>query len=178
VNNLGKKIEMLANVAIILVALLLGGVLVKRYLLPQNPSPQAQAPTQIPPGTKLSLPGVDWSKSNRTLLLVLSTDCRYCTESAPFYQTLAREKAKHQDTRLVAVLPQDVGVAQKYLGDHGISVDEIRQATPNALQARATPTLIITDREGAVIESWVGKLPPQEETKVLNRFFAEDRPTD
>ena len=167
-NNLTKRLEQLANVAIIVVALLLGGVLVKRYLLPQAESTQAQA--RIQPGTKLSVPGVEWGKNERTLLLVLSTSCHFCTESSPFYQRLAQEKAKKGGVGLVAVLPQSVGESQKYLNDLGVSVDDIKQAGPDAVPVRGTPTLIIADRTGAVIESWVGKLPAEKEVEVLNSF--------
>lgn len=167
-NNLTNRLEQLANVVIIVVALLLGGVLVKRYLLPQAESPQAQA--RIQPGTKLSVPGVEWGKNERTLLLVLSTSCRFCTESSPFYQRLAQEKAKKGGVGLVAVLPQSVGESRKYLNDLGVSVDDIKQAELDAVQVRGTPTLIMADRTGTVVESWVGKLPAEAEGEVLNRF--------
>lgn len=173
--NLSRRLEVAANVAIIVVALLLGGVLVKRYLLPQAPSPQAQS--QIQPGTKLSMPGIEWDKNNRTLLLVLSTSCHFCTESAPFYQRLAQEKARKGGLGLIAVMPQSVGDSQKYLNDLGVSVDDIKQAGLDAVQVRGTPTLIMADRAGAVVESWVGKLPAEKEAEVLNRFLA-GRPGD
>ncbi|HEX8561270.1 MAG TPA: hypothetical protein VF668_24475 [Pyrinomonadaceae bacterium] len=174
-DNLTKRLEQLANVAIIIVALLLGGVLVKRYLLPQAPSPQAEA--RIQPGTKLSVPGVEWGKNERTLLLVLSTSCHFCTESSPFYQRLAQEKAKKGGVGLVAVLPQSVSESQKYLSGLGVSVDDIKQASPDAVQVRGTPTLIMADRAGAVVESWVGKLPAEKEAEVLDRFLG-GRPGD
>ena len=167
-NNLTKRLEQLANVAIIVVALLLGGVLVRRYLWPQAESPPAQA--RIQPGTKLSVPGVEWNKNERTLLLVLSTTCHFCTESAPFYQRLAQEKAKKGGVGLVAVMPQSVDESQKYLNGLGVSVDDIRQASLDTVQVRGTPTLIVADRTGTVVESWVGKLPAEKEGEVLNRF--------
>ena len=167
-NNLTKRLEQLANVAIIVVALLLGGVLVKQYLLPPAETPQAQA--RLKPGTKLSVPGVEWGKNERTLLLVLSTSCHFCTESSPFYQRLAQEKARKGGVGLVAVMPQSVDESQKYLNDHGVSVDDIKQASLDTVQARGTPTLILADRTGTVVESWVGKLPAEKEAEVLKRF--------
>jgi redoxin len=171
--NLHKRVEFASNLGIIVVALLLGGVLVNRYLLPASSTPETIEDPRIKPGTKLSLSGLDWEKGDKTLLMVLSTSCRFCTESAPFYQRLMQQKAGRADVRLVAVLPQSVGEAQQYLSTHGISVDEIRQAAPGAAYARATPTLIIVDRTGSVIESWVGKLPAEKEAEVLSRFLGE-----
>ena len=168
-----KRVEFLANLAIVVVALLLGVVLVKRYLWPAAPQPAPVERAQITPGTKLSVDGVDWTRGDRTLLLVLSTTCRYCTESAPFYQRLVQEKARNASVNLVAILPQTVSESQKYLNDLGVSVDDIRQATPDTVKAVATPTLIIVDRTGSVVESWVGKLPAEKEAEVLSRFVGQ-----
>src|ERR1051326_9144139 len=114
-SSLPRRVELLANIAIIIVAILLGVVVVNRYLLPASPKPKSVEAAQIKPG------------------VMLSTNCHYCTESAPFYQQLARRKDGLEDLRIMAVLPQNPGEAQEYLGDHGITVDEIRQAVPGAL---------------------------------------------
>lgn len=169
-SHLYKRIELLANLAIIVVALLLGGVLVRRYLLPASPQTEAVERARIKPGTKLSLSGVEWGGRRHTLVLVLSTNCHFCTESAPFYQSLVQEKARHGDVGLLAVLPQGVEESQKYLGEHGITTDVVRQAALDAVNVRGTPTLILVDRNGSVIESWVGKLPPEKEAEVLDRL--------
>jgi hypothetical protein len=166
-----KKTELLANIAIIVVAVLLGGVLVKRYLWPGgDASPAPRADPRIPAGTQATLPGVDWAKNGRTLLLVLSRDCRYCTESAPFYRSLARETEGRPDIRLIAVFPQEVAEGRKYLEDLGVNVHEVRQAAPSSTGAGGTPTLILVDDGGVVKNSWVGKLAAPEESEVLNHL--------
>lgn len=169
-----QKIQLVANVAIVMVAILLGIVVAQRFVLPASSKSDSVTTTPITPGMKLSLSGVDWSKSDRTLLMVLSTNCHFCTESAPFYQRLAQQKVGRLDVRLVAVLPQAVAEAQKYLDDHSIAVDDVRQATPNTVFATGTPTLIIVNRTGSVMNSWVGKLPPEKEAEVISRFLARD----
>lgn len=165
-----KKTEVFANVAIIVVALLLGGVLVKRYLWPGNAATAPRADPRIPAGTKATLQGVDWAKNGRTLLLVLSRDCRYCTESAPFYQRLTREAAGRPNVHLIAIFPQEVAEGRKYLEDLGVSVQEVRQASPSSTGAGGTPTLILVDGGGVVKNSWVGKLAAPEESEVLNQL--------
>jgi thioredoxin-related protein len=172
-STLPKKVELFANIAIIVVAILLAVVLVNRYILARFPQPNAVPEVQIRPGMKLSFPDVAWEKSRKTLLLVLSTNCKYCTESAPFYQQLVARKGSRDDIRIVAVLPQKRDEAQKYLGDHGITVDQIRQAPPGAAYAKGTPTLIMVDSTGSIIESWMGKLPPEKQEEVLNHFLGE-----
>jgi hypothetical protein len=48
-----KKTELIANIAIIIVALLLGGVLIKRFLLPGNETTSARSiDPHIPPERK------------------------------------------------------------------------------------------------------------------------------
>lgn len=172
-NGIFKKAELLANVAIIIVALLLGVVLVKRYLLPaQDAAPQAARPAdpRIPPGTKATLTGVDWAQNKQTLLLVLSRDCHFCTESAPFYQRLTRETAGRPDVHLIALFPQEVEEGKKYLANLGVTVGEIRQAAPSSTGAGGTPTLILVDAQGVVTKSWVGKLSAPEESEVLSQL--------
>jgi peroxiredoxin len=172
-DNWHKKVELLANVAIIFIAIILGAILVNRYLLSAPTPPAVAERPGIQSGTKLSLPGMEWGRSRRTLLMVLSTNCHYCTESAPFYQKLAQEKTKHTDVGLLAVLPQSVEESRKYLDEHDVRVDEVRQVSPGALNVSGTPTLILVDQSGSVIESWVGKLSPEKEGEVLKRVLVQ-----
>jgi thioredoxin-related protein len=171
-NNISKKLEVAANVAILVVALLLGVVLVKRYLAP-GPPPEPPRAERLKPGDKLALEDVDWRQSKKTLVMVLSTNCHYCTESAPFYQRLAREKSGRDDVRLLAVLPQSVEESRKYLDTNGVAVNDVRQEKSGAIRVPGTPTLIMVDSSGAVVDSWVGKLPPEKEDEVLKSLLSE-----
>ncbi|HEY5839070.1 MAG TPA: hypothetical protein VIT19_08545 [Pyrinomonadaceae bacterium] len=165
-----KKIELLANIAIILVAILLGVALVRSFLI----RPPATQPTRpglsIAPGTKLSLTGVDWNGNGKTLILALSTNCRFCTESAPFYQRVVAERTKTGSPRLIAVFPQPVAEGQTYLKELGVAVDEVKQVRLDSLGVAGTPMLIMADSQGAVVETWGGKLPGEKETELLNRI--------
>lgn len=168
-DRLFKKTELIANIAIIVVALLLGGVLVKRYLLTDNEAPHRADP-RIPAGTKAALSGVDWAKNGETLVLVLSRDCRYCTQSAPFYQRLTRAAAGRSGLHVLAVLPQEVEIGKSYLSELGVSVNDVRQSSPATTGASVTPTLILVDGKGIVKNSWVGQLATPEENEVLSQL--------
>ncbi|MDX6692656.1 MAG: Redoxin [Blastocatellia bacterium] len=175
-NGIFRKAELLANVAIIAVALLLGVVLVKRYVLNGNETaPARNLDPRIPAGTKSALDGVDWAKNGQTLLLVLSRDCHFCTESAPFYQRLTREMAGRGDLHLIALFPQEVAEGQKYLANLGINISEVKQAAPGSAGASGTPTLILVDAQGVVKQSWVGKLSATEESEVLTQLSANPK---
>ena len=169
--NVTKKIEVVSNIAIIIVALLFGGVLISRYMFSSPASPQPVEAESIKAGMKLPITNIDWSKSDKNLLLVVSTNCHFCTESAPFYQKLAQQNAGRGDVRLIAAMPQSVDDAQHYLKEHNISVDEVKQESLDDMNVRGTPTLIMVDRNGAVVQSWVGKLPPEKQAEVINKLF-------
>ena len=164
-----KKLEVLANIAVLITSVVLCSVLVKKYFFSaakqeasveavqsKSPASSASRRPSIQAGRKISLPGIDWSKSERTLLLALSTTCHFCTESAPFYQQLQRQK--RDDVHLVALLPQPLQESRIYLDKLGIKVDDVAQSPLNFVGVSGTPTLLLIDNQGAVIDSWVGKL--------------------
>jgi hypothetical protein len=162
-DRLSKRIEVAANVAIIAVALLLGLVLIKNYLIvkqPENPAVRATKNAEI------SLPGVNWSKNSQTLVLAVSSTCHFCTESAPFYRQLAEA---HSRTRLIAVLPQSSEEGKLYLEGLGVAVDEIKQTPLSSINVSGTPTLILVNNEGVITDTWVGKLQAAQEAEVLSK---------
>lgn len=168
--SLYKRVELIANVAIILVAISLVVVLAKRYVF-SGPSPN-EATGQIPSnvGTKLSQLDVDWSKSDKNLVLILSNTCHFCTESAPFYQRLVQTRTRQDTFRMSAVFPQTVSEGRTYLNGLGVNIDDIKQLSGSAIRIRGTPTLLLVNSTGVVTEEWLGKLPPEKENEVLARL--------
>lgn len=176
-----KGFQVAAHFAIIVTAALVCVVLIKNYLIPP-PAPttttisESVAPAinkervpknDVQPGTKLAFSEIDWEANGQTLIVALSDKCRYCSESAPFYQRLARERGR---TRLVAVLPQPVEEGRKYLENLGVKIEDVRQVSFPSVGLRVTPTLILADNKGVAIDSWIGRLPEKSETDVLNRL--------
>ena len=160
------KLQSLANVSTIVVSVLLSIVLVKVFLLPQNaPAPNLPQQPRAGMNIKQSLPGVDWARNKQTLVLALSTQCHFCTESAPFFQRIQKEAS--DKVKMVAVLPQAVEEGRKYLEGKGVHVDDVKQATLSAIGVRGTPTLLLVDSTGKVADVWQGKLDPDQEAGVL-----------
>ncbi|MBV8860225.1 MAG: hypothetical protein JOZ02_25075 [Acidobacteria bacterium] len=165
-SKLKQHIEFLANVAIIVVAVAVCAVLVKQYIF-ADPTPAQQRPSV---GAKIALPGVDLASQDKTLLLVLQKGCHYCSESAPFYQRLAREAAdKAGQVKVVAVLPQAVDEGRSYLSELGVPALDVQQAQLGALSVGGTPTIIMVSR-GTVTDVWVGKLDAAGESQVLSKL--------
>ena len=159
-----KKIELTANVLIIALVLLVAGIFAQKYFFSRVATPPLPKAPAI--GDKVLLEGFDWSKSDKTLLLVLQKGCRYCTESAPFYQNLIQQ-TKGKPVRLVAVLPNNREEAEQYMAELNISGIDIRQASLNSLNVGGTPTLLLADHEGKVTDVWLGKLKPDKQHEAL-----------
>jgi thioredoxin-related protein len=163
---------MVANVAIIIAALLFSSVLVKSYLtqsdrkIGSTSPPVAQKVMQK--GDVVNVPNMTWPQNGRTLLLALSTTCHFCTDSAQFYRRISKE---HGDTHLIALVPQDTNEGEEYLAKLGVKVDEVREASFGELGITGTPTLVLLDMSGKVVNMWEGVLPPTKESEVLVKLM-------
>jgi thioredoxin-related protein len=162
-SRLLKRIELIANISIIVVAIVICAALARRFLF-KTPAPQSD-PSGIAVGTKFNLPDEDWARNGKTLVLALSTNCKYCSASAGFYQRLA--SVAKENTKLVAVLPQATDQSRIYLSGLKVAIEDVKQASPNSFGVTATPTLILVNKAGIVTNSWVGQLAPDKETEVL-----------
>lgn len=167
-SNLHKRAELIANIAIVIVAILLSVVVVKRFILDDKPANPAA--NQLAVGERVPLAGVEWVKSGHTLLLVLQKGCRYCTESAPFYQRLIQETANRGDVKLIALLPQSVTEGKQYLDEIGVGIADVRQVSLGQVKVGGTPTLILVDENGVAVDVWIGRLPPDAEAEVLSKL--------
>jgi len=167
-----KSVEVVANVLIVVVAVLCLAVLGRSYFrTPPSPPnaaiPNAAAAPKIPAvGSKISSVDVDWSKNKKNVVLVLQVGCRFCSESASFYKTMLQQ-TKDKGVNVIAVLPQNREEARKYLDNLQLPDLDTKQAAMNSLDVSGTPTLIITDDKGQITNVWVGKLPPEKQNEVL-----------
>jgi len=164
-----SRFESLLDLALLIVAIAFVASLIARYVKRETLDGLRKPPIEI--GSKIELPGLEWDHSDSTLLLVLSTKCPYCAESMAFYKRIVQESSPQ--TRHIALLPQSVSEARRYLEDNGLAVDEVLQLTPGSLGVPGVPTLILTDRHGTVLDFWFGKLGPNVESLVLRRLNSE-----
>ena len=164
--NKTRKLETLINIAIVLVAVALCAVLARQYLLTDSAS-GTRGPEV---GSRVELAGLDLSREETALLLVLQKGCHFCTDSGPFYQRLVREAAARGGrVKLYAVLPNNADEARRYLADLGVPIERVVQSRLGSLNVSGTPTLIMLNR-GTVSDVWVGALPPEREAEVLSKL--------
>jgi rhodanese-related sulfurtransferase len=168
-----KKTEWAINIALIVVALLFF-VALGKTLLSKNKSA-----SNIPPlaaGTKLDWADVDWARPGQTLVLALSTDCRFCSESAPFYQRLIKGLSETGGTRVIAALPQTIKEGQAYVKSLGVAVDEVRQLELASLGLQGTPTILLVNNAGVVTDVLTGKLAAKQEQALFEQLHLKVAP--
>ena len=163
------KLEAFVNLALIIVAIAFVASLIANYVKKEATTGSRTPPIEI--GTKIEVPGIDWSKSNATLLLVLSTKCIFCTDSMPFYKNLVQETRGR--TRFIALFQQNESEARHYLKENGVAIEDVRQVSPALLGVSGTPTLILTDSQGTVQDVWFGRVGSNVETLLLKRVSGE-----
>jgi rhodanese-related sulfurtransferase len=159
------------NIAILVVSVVLCGLLVWKFFF----QPAAQNPNyQLTANDKLLIEGIDWADSERTVLLALSKECKYCSGSAKFYRRLAAGLANQTNTRLLAVFSEKESEAEAYLAQLEVPIRELRYVPFSSLGIRSVPTVAIVDRNGVVTYMWVGKLPPLEEKGLMSKLGLDD----
>lgn len=170
-----RQIAAIADISLIVVAVVFGTLAMKTMLESREARQLGSARSRsgfVAPGVgaRFHLPGIDWTAGTHTLVLVLSTTCHFCSDSAPFYRRLLDQARKEAGWRTIAVLPQPSDDARPYLLGLGIAADQILQASLASLGTGGTPTLVVVDSEGVVTASWFGRLSNAAETEVLALF--------
>jgi thiol-disulfide isomerase/thioredoxin len=157
------KLEAIANVTVIVVALAAG------YMVLNGKVARPHLPQSIAAGDQLGqVPGIDWSRHRRTLVLALNSDCHFCQDSAPFYQRLAKaQPAGAQDVAIVAVFPNDAEAVRQVIKDEGLALRSIPAVPLEKLGVVGTPTLMLVDSQGRVERTWFGLLTAREEVEVM-----------
>lgn len=179
-----RRVQFLSHLSIILIALLFVFVVVKQTLIspapeiisaPRNadtPEPAAgrrPPPKTTPVGNKMPIESVNWAKKKQTLVLYLSSTCRYCNESIPLYRKLIKEKSK-LEFEMIAVLSQNPEEARDYLKAQNLDIPDVFSTSLSSLGVTATPTLLLVNHDGLVTDFWRGKLNAEKEAEVLAKL--------
>jgi hypothetical protein len=101
-----------------------------------------------------------------TLTFALSTNCRYCDMSVDFYKSLL-------DGR-----PQNSFHAIAIFQEANLTLDEVYQVDFRELNIVGTPTLLLVDAKGEVVERWEGLLSEEKKADLLQRFSAKQPRSD
>jgi len=166
-----SKLDTIANVAIILVAVVALVVLFPRAWEVIHPQPSrfeagAAKPGERLPALKAMLP----AGADRTLVIAVSPLCHFCNESLPFYkQLLDRRNQTGSAVKVIAAVPNAKAREDelKTFQAGGVQPDGVVPADFGSIKVPGTPTLMLVDREGKVLNVWVGKLEEDRQQEVL-----------
>jgi hypothetical protein len=165
-----SKIEAAANVIVIVFAVIVGSVFLKDRLSPPAPEPEA-----VKAGDKLaSLDGWDWAAHDQTLVLGLRKGCHFCEDSAPFYQRLMAQQQQGGSgpSIVLAVFPDAADAVKEVVQSEGLRVQALAGVPLERLKISGTPTLLLVDRRGTVMNAWIGMLSPRQELEVMRATTA------
>lgn len=165
---LKTKLEAIANVTVIVMALAMGYVVLGRYVAAHR------VPRSLEPGDRLSvMPNINWSQHRHTLVLALNTGCHFCQVSVPFYRKLANAQQRGgDDLEIVAAFPNDSETVRQFMTREDLNIRSVPAVALDKLKVNATPTLILVDHGGLVERSWVGTLTEAEEVDLLRTALA------
>lgn len=167
-SRLRKSLEVATNIAVLLVAIAVLGVLAL-YLYNLHATPQ----TQLLPGlqrgaTVPQVQGLSYRDAPRTLLIAMSTQCGYCKESVPFYHQIVKaEKASGMRTRIVAIFPNSQREVDLYVKQNQLEMDTRAETDFRRLHIAGTPTIILLDGAGVISNFWIGRLSEDDERQLI-----------
>ena len=174
-NKLKSILDVTTNIVVVLFALVAIGVLVKNYLAPQrvNSSVAIKKGSAFP-----EIAGADYKQAPRTLILALNVDCRYCSRSVPFYNSLAEAgKENANQFNIIAVFSnKDPALVKSYAEEKQLSVHTIPGVDLEKLGINMTPTIILVDSAGKVLDSWRGALQADGEREVFEALSLPYKP--
>jgi len=158
------KVEVAANLAVILLAVVIGSVFLRDRFAILGPGPN-----EVKVGDQL--PGIrayNLKAHERTLVLALRNGCHFCDESMPFYRRLAKlEQSSQIDAHVVAVFPDDPAAVRQVVETQQLAIEVVPGVELSQVKVQGTPTLMLVDEQGRVSKVWIGELPAAGEAEVM-----------
>jgi len=119
-------------------------------------------------GKRLDITDHSWGARRATLVFALSTRCHFCSESADFYRKIVLEVIPAMPVSIgtVALMPESDTASLAYARDTlGIRFDKISHEVPHKIVG--TPTVLLVDQSGIVMNAWLGKLSAIQESELI-----------
>jgi thioredoxin-related protein len=166
-----NKFDTAANIAIIVVCAIAAVVLIRNQFFPPRPGPPPGGPPMVEKGDRLEpLKAVVPAGTNRVLVVAVSPGCHFCNESMPFYKQLLDERnQKSSPIKFIAAVPTESAKAEESqkFATAGAQPDNLVHLDFAAIKVPGTPTLMLVDNQGKVLDVWVGKLDERGQKEVL-----------
>ena len=160
-----QVLEVVTNFVVLVAAIVLVAFLTRAYFT----TPSKRAAAKLPASASIGeIKDLDYGDAHRILILVLSTQCKYCVQSAPFYRTLASMRGNLvQHTRILGVFPEDEASVKSFLAKSQVEIEFRSDVDLSNLNVLSTPTLILLDKSKNILDSWVGTLSTEQQAEVV-----------
>lgn len=157
-------LEIATNIAVLLVALVILIVFARNYFTKSGTSLQ---PGLVRGQAFSQLSKLNYRDAPQTLLIAADIRCQYCAESVPFYMALVQAQQQNKDaTNIVMIFPNSEDEVNQYVQQRHLGIDTVTGIDFRGYGLVSTPTIILVDRSGKVIDFWIGKLPEDVEQQI------------
>jgi thiol-disulfide isomerase/thioredoxin len=173
--RLRTQLEVTTNILVVLVVLGAVAIIARNYFA----SRRTESPSKIQVGTIFpAIPQVHLNQSPKTLILALSVHCRFCIQSIPLYHRLAEVARENKDSfRIVAIfLNKESDLVSQFAEEHKLAILAVPSVDFASAKIAKTPTLVLVDNNGKVLESWVGQLSEDQEKDVFKAHLRRSGP--
>lgn len=164
--------DTVANIAMSFMCVVTTYAVVQHLIVPRFLPPAAAGAAGYQPGDTLTeaMEQMRLDGAALSAVVVLSSNCGFCNQSADFYRRLAalRTPSPERPFKTVFVGMSGRDDAAAFVKAHGLPADLIRPSPRDVLaRVPGTPTLVLVDGKGRVTSSWIGKLTEAQENEVL-----------
>lgn len=162
-----KYLDRITNIAVLV------AVVAFLFIMGRNELARRNAPATMTAkdfvGKTVKLPGVQFSQEHNSLILAVSTTCHFCKDSLTFYQELTTKANGQLD--VIGVFPQPETEAKKFFEDAHVRATQVVSASLDTVGVSATPTLLLVDTKGKVIDAWLGALDEKGRQQLVARVL-------
>ncbi|HYN08841.1 MAG TPA: conjugal transfer protein TraF [Vicinamibacterales bacterium] len=117
-------------------------------------------------GAVIDTPAEWYQAAPYTLLLFARASCSACQTAQPFFKRLIDDIGATVRVVLITSAGEADEDAQ-YARGLGLQAQSIRTAIPG-LGVRVTPTLVLVDRQGTILNAWEGVGPVEKQTEIAD----------
>jgi thioredoxin-related protein len=165
-----STLDTVANIAIIVVCVIAAVVLIRNQFFPAQPSMPGAA-AAVKEGERFDqLKAVMPAGSNRALVVAVSPTCHFCNDSMPFYKKLIDQRNQQgSQVKVIAAVPNEEAKAEESqkFASAGANPDGMVHMDFSTIKVPGTPTLLLVDNDGKVLNVWVGKQDEKGEKEIL-----------
>ena len=129
----------------------------------------APPPPAYVAGQQVDVPAHWYNGADKTLLIFAKASCKACEKAQPFIKGLVGRV----NGRAAAVMAHPPGdpADLKFAQSLGITEDYV-VTVGKGLRVKATPTILLLNKNGTVLDAWEGVGPPEKQSTIVKALDA------